>query len=91
MAAVAYLPTHKTKGGDVAAVRYTAIKWAREVPTLLHHGRVDRLGHHLLLLLATYAKNDGSDMYASMSTLAKESHAPARDVQIGRASCRERV
>jgi hypothetical protein len=68
-------------GGDVAAVRYTAIRWAREVPTLLHRGRVDRLGHHLLLLLATYAKNDGSDMYASVSTLAKESHAPARDVQ----------
>ncbi len=65
----------------MAAVRYTAIRWAREVPTLLHRGRVDRLGHHLLLLLATYAKNDGSDMYASVSTLAKESHAPTRDVQ----------
>lgn len=64
----------------MAAVRYTAIKWAREVPTLLHRGRVDRLGHHLLLLLATYAKNDGSDMYASVTSLAKDAHAPERDV-----------
>lgn len=64
----------------MAPVRYTAIRWAREVPTLLHRGRVDRLGHHLLLLLATYSKNDGSDMYASVSTLAKEVHASERDV-----------
>lgn len=80
MAVLAFLPTRKTKGGDVAAVRYTAIKWAREVPTLLHRGRVDRLGHHLLLLLATYAKNDGSDMYASVTSLAKDARAPERDV-----------
>lgn len=80
MAVLAYLPTRRTKGGDVAAVRYTAIKWAREVPTLLHRGRVDRLGHHLLLLLATYAKNDGSDMYASVTSLAKDARAPERDV-----------
>lgn len=64
----------------MAAVRYTAIRWAREVPTLLHRGRVDRLGHHLLLLLATYAKNDGSDMYASVTSLAKEVHDAERDV-----------
>lgn len=64
----------------MAPVRYTAIRWAREVPTLLHRGRVDRLGHHLLLLMATYAKNDGSDMYASVTSLAKEAHAPEREV-----------
>lgn len=64
----------------MAAVRYTAIRWAREVPTLLHNGRVDRLGHHLLLLLATYAKNDGSDMFASVTLLAKDARAPQREV-----------
>lgn len=64
----------------MATVRYTAIKWAREVPTLLHNGRVDRLGHHLLLLLATYAKNDGSDIYASVTSLAKDARAPKREV-----------
>ncbi|MFF5992597.1 hypothetical protein [Prauserella flavalba] len=62
------------------AVRFTAIRWAREVPTLLHQNRVDRLGHHLLLLLATYARNDGSDVRTSPTTLAREVHAPERDV-----------
>lgn len=47
---------------------------------MLHRGRVDRLGHHLLLLLATYAKNDGSDMYASVTSLAKDARASERDV-----------
>lgn len=73
-------PRGKRRGGDVAAVRYTAIRWAREIPTLLHRGRVDRLGHHLVLLMATYAKNDGSDMYASAASLAKDARASERDV-----------
>ena len=64
----------------MATVRYNAIKWAREVPTLLHRGRVDRLAHHLLLVMASYAKNDGSDMYASVTSLAKDVRAPERDV-----------
>ncbi|MGW1675974.1 hypothetical protein [Saccharopolyspora sp. NPDC002376] len=61
--------------------RFTAIKWAREVPTLLHNRRVDRLGHHVLLLMATYAKNDGSDVFVSSETLAEEAHAPLREVE----------
>lgn len=61
--------------------RFTAIKWAREVPTLLHNHRVDRLGHHVLLLMATYAKNDGSDVYVSTETLAEEAHAALRETE----------
>lgn len=70
----------KRRGGDVAAVRYTAIRWAREIPTVLHRGRVDRLGHHVVLLMATYAKNDGTDMFASAASLAKDARASERDV-----------
>ncbi|PXY25163.1 hypothetical protein BAY59_24365 [Prauserella coralliicola] len=62
------------------AAKFTAIRWAREVPTQLHQGRVDRLGHHLLLLLATYARNDGTDAHPSTATLAKEVHASEREV-----------
>lgn len=64
----------------MAATRYTAIRWAREVPTLLHRGRVDRLGRHVVLLMATYAKNDGTDMYASAASLAKDACASEREV-----------
>lgn len=63
------------------AARFTAIRWAREVPTQLHQGRVDRLGHHVLLLMATYAKNDGTDVFVASGTLAKEAHAAERDVE----------
>lgn len=61
--------------------RFAAIKWARDVPTLLHNGRVDRLGHHLLLILATYGRNDGSDIWASVNTLAREVHATVGEVE----------
>jgi hypothetical protein len=62
------------------STRFSAIRWAREAPTLTHRGRVDRLGHHLLLLLSTYARNDGSNVYTSPATLAKEAHASPREL-----------
>lgn len=53
-------------------IRYDAIKWARRVPMMLHKRRKDRPAHHLLLLMATYAKNDGTDVFVSVDTLAQE-------------------
>ncbi|TCO64367.1 helix-turn-helix domain-containing protein [Actinocrispum wychmicini] len=65
----------------MSRVRFAAIRWAREAPTLLHHGRVDRLGHHLLVVMASYARNDGTDIYVSTATLAREVHATVGEVQ----------
>ena len=59
---------------------FRAIRWARELPTLLHNGRVDRVAHHVALLLASYADNDGGNITVSPDTVAREAHAPAGQV-----------
>lgn len=60
---------------------FKAIRWAREVPTLLHGKRVDKLAHYVLLIMATYAKADGSNVFVSVTRLAQESHSSLADVE----------
>jgi hypothetical protein len=60
--------------------RFAAIKWARDLPTMLHRGRIDRVGHHVVLVAATFARNDGTDIWVSLDTLAACSHLELREL-----------
>jgi len=51
-----------------------AIRWAREIPTMLHGGRLDRVAHHVVLLIATWADNDGKNAYMSLDALVQYGH-----------------
>lgn len=62
--------------------RWNAIRWAREIPTLLHNGRTDKTSHHVLLVMATYARNtDGRNVFVGLETLARESRETQKDTQ----------
>jgi hypothetical protein len=51
------------------------IRWAKQVPPLfLPDGKPDRSAHHVLLVMATFAKKDGTEVWPSMATLADESY-----------------
>jgi hypothetical protein len=52
--------------------RFTAIRWARDVPMMIHKKRKDRVAHHILLIMATYAQNNGTDVFVSVDTLARQ-------------------
>lgn len=56
------------------SARY-ALRWAREIPTMLHNGRVDRIGHAVAVLIATWANNDGTNAFMSLDSLAECAHA----------------
>lgn len=52
---------------------WSPIRWAKQVPPmLLSNGHVDKDAHHVLLVLATYAKRDGSDARPGLQLLARE-------------------
>lgn len=49
------------------------IRWAKSVPTIRRaNGRVDSTAHHVLLVLATYAKRDGTDARPGLDLLADD-------------------
>jgi hypothetical protein len=51
------------------------ITWAKNVPPMLRaDGRPDDTAHHVLLVLATYAKKDGSGARPSVETLADDAY-----------------
>lgn len=53
--------------------------WAMDVPPMLReNGRVDREAHHVLVVLARWAKKDGSDARPSLTTLADRTYMTER-------------
>lgn len=48
---------------------------------MLHNGRVDRLAHHVALLVATWANNDGTNAFMSLDSLAECAHASLSETQ----------
>ena len=51
------------------------IRWAKQVPPMvLPNGHIDKDAHHVLLVLASYAKADGSQARPGLLTLARESY-----------------
>jgi hypothetical protein len=52
---------------------WSPIRWAKQVPPMvLRNGHIDKDAHHVLLVLATYAKPDGSEARPGLPTLARE-------------------
>jgi hypothetical protein len=52
---------------------FSPINWAKNVPPMLRaDGRVDTTAHHVLLVLATYAKKDGSEARPGLELLADD-------------------
>lgn len=61
---------------------FAAIQWAMSVPPiLLDNGRVDDDAHHVLLVLATKAKPDGSDARPGLEWLARRSYRSVASTQ----------
>jgi hypothetical protein len=59
---------------------FRAIRWAKSVPEIRSgDGRVDRVAHHVLLVLATFADAAGHAR-PSVSTLAQETYIAQRTV-----------
>lgn len=51
------------------------IRWAKQVPPmLLPNKHIDKDAHHVLLVLATYAKSDGTQARPGLQTLAREAY-----------------
>lgn len=52
---------------------FSPINWAKNVPPMLRaDGRVDTTAHHVLLVLATYARKDGSEARPGIELLAED-------------------
>lgn len=51
------------------------VRWAMNVPPMLRaDGRPDETAHHVLLVLATFAKKDGTDARPGLETLADKAY-----------------
>ncbi|MEU0883655.1 hypothetical protein ABZ345_34060 [Lentzea sp. NPDC005914] len=54
---------------------YAPFEWAKTVPLLMRgNGTPDTTAHHVLLVMATFADPDGTNVRPSVATLTKESH-----------------
>ncbi len=54
---------------------YTPFQWAVSVPLLLRSNKTpDTTAHHVLLVMATHADPDGTNIRPSLATLTRESH-----------------
>lgn len=54
---------------------FEPVRWAESVPLLLRgNGTPDTTAHHVLLVMATYADPDGTNIRPSLATLTKKSH-----------------
>lgn len=61
---------------------FAAIQWALSVPPiLLDNSRIDDDAHHVLLVLATKAKPDGSDARPGLEWLARKSYRSVASAQ----------
>src|SRR5215211_4866046 len=55
------------------------MRWATSVPPVLRDdGRTDCTAHHVLVVLATYASNDGTNARPSLPTLAQACYLTER-------------
>ncbi|MEU4804395.1 hypothetical protein [Actinosynnema sp. NPDC023587] len=63
----------KDKAGQLSV--YAPFLWALKVPKLLlGNGTPDTTAHHVLLVMATHADPDGTNIRPSVATLTQESH-----------------
>jgi hypothetical protein len=54
------------------AKKWRAVSWSRDLPKPMRNGRFYRLGHHIAVLMAGHAHQDGGGITVGAETLARE-------------------
>jgi hypothetical protein len=62
------------------AKKFNARTWARQLPKPIRNGRFYRLGHHVAVVLAGHAHQDGTGITVALKTLAEESWCTLNEI-----------